>query len=87
MAVKSGASKPDIGTTDAFVASLLAAESIGYSASASGTYIVDSLDRQNLADLLKSDLNVTSGDHSRHSFAQDSLTLRLQLFPDPELWK
>lgn len=39
MAVKSGAHKPDISTTDAFVASLLAAESIGYSASASGTYL------------------------------------------------
>jgi len=39
MAVKTGAPKPDIGTTDAFVATLLDAESIGYSASASGTYL------------------------------------------------
>ncbi|MCH8136383.1 MAG: substrate-binding domain-containing protein [Proteobacteria bacterium] len=39
MAVKAGAPRPDISTTDAFVASLLAAESIGYSASASGTYL------------------------------------------------
>jgi tripartite-type tricarboxylate transporter receptor subunit TctC/ABC-type molybdate transport system substrate-binding protein len=39
MAVQSGAPRPDIFTTDAFIATLLAAESIGYSASASGTYL------------------------------------------------
>ncbi|MCH8247983.1 MAG: substrate-binding domain-containing protein [Proteobacteria bacterium] len=39
MAVQSGAPMPDISTTDSFVASLLAADSIGYSASASGTYL------------------------------------------------
>lgn len=39
MAVRSGTPMPDIGTTDAFVATLLAADSIGYSASASGTYL------------------------------------------------
>jgi putative tricarboxylic transport membrane protein len=39
MAVKVGAVKPDISSTDAFVKALLAAESIGYSASASGTYL------------------------------------------------
>ncbi len=39
MAVKSGASKPDISTPDAFIAALRAAESIGFSASLSGTYL------------------------------------------------
>ena len=39
MAVKSGADKPDISTKEAFVETLLSAESIGYSASASGTYL------------------------------------------------
>jgi len=39
MAVRSGMPKPDISTTDAFVATLLAAETIGDSASASGTYL------------------------------------------------
>ena len=39
MAVRAGAPLPDISTPEAFVETLLAAESIGYSASVSGTYI------------------------------------------------
>jgi len=39
MAVRSGAPKPDISTTKAFVETLRAADSIGYSASVSGTYL------------------------------------------------
>lgn len=39
LAVREGASLPDIGTPEAFVETLLAAESIGYSASVSGTYV------------------------------------------------
>ncbi len=37
--VRSGAPRPDIRTREAFVEALLAAESIGYSASVSGTYL------------------------------------------------
>jgi molybdate transport system substrate-binding protein len=39
MVVRKGAPKPDIGTVDALVRTLLAAKSIAYSASASGTYL------------------------------------------------
>ena len=39
MAVLEGAMLPDISTPEAFVETLLAAESIGYSASVSGTYV------------------------------------------------
>lgn len=39
MAVKQGAEKPDIATTEAFVKALHSAKSIGYSASASGAYL------------------------------------------------
>jgi molybdate transport system substrate-binding protein len=39
MAVRSGAPKPDISTTEGFIAALRAADSIGYSASVSGTYL------------------------------------------------
>jgi molybdate transport system substrate-binding protein len=43
MAVRKGAPKPDISTRAAFVQALLEARSIGYSASASGTYLAETL--------------------------------------------
>jgi len=43
MVVRAGAPKPDISNTDAFIRTLLAAKSIGYSASASGTYLSEVL--------------------------------------------
>lgn len=43
MVVKSGAPKPDISTPDAFIATLLAASSIGYSTSMSGAYLSNDL--------------------------------------------
>ncbi len=43
MAVRAGAETPDIGTVEAFVEVLRGAESIGYSASVSGTYLSQSL--------------------------------------------
>jgi molybdate transport system substrate-binding protein len=43
MVVRAGAPKPDISTTDALIRTLLAAKSIGYSASASGTYLEEVL--------------------------------------------
>lgn len=53
MAVREGAPLPDIGTPEAFVETLLAAESIGYSASVSGTYVSTELfPRLGLADEL-----------------------------------
>ena len=43
MVVRAGAPKPDIGTVDAFRNVLLAAKSIGYSDSTSGTYLATTL--------------------------------------------
>jgi len=46
MVVKTGAARPDIGSVDALRQTLLAAKSIAYSDSASGTYIHDELFRK-----------------------------------------
>jgi len=43
MVVRAGAAKPDIGSVDAFRSALLAAKSIAYSDSSSGTYLVTTL--------------------------------------------
>ena len=43
MAVKEGATVPDISSNEAFITTLLNAKSIGYSASASGTYLSTNL--------------------------------------------
>jgi molybdate transport system substrate-binding protein len=43
MAVRTGAPKPDIGSVEAFRRALMAAQSIAFSASASGTYLSEEL--------------------------------------------
>ena len=43
MVIRAGAAKPDISTTDTVIRTLLEAKSIGYSASASGTYLAQEL--------------------------------------------
>ena len=54
LAVRAGAQKPDIGTTEAFKRALLNAKSIGYTeGGGSGAYFVGLLDRLGIADAIK----------------------------------
>lgn len=53
IAVRAGAPKPDVGSADALKKTLLAAKSVGYSAGASGTYLVGMLQKLGIYDQVK----------------------------------
>jgi molybdate transport system substrate-binding protein len=59
VAVKAGAPKPDISTSDALKKTVLAAKSIGYSTGPSGNYIVSLFDKMGIADQVKGKLKQT----------------------------
>ena len=62
MAVRAGASRPDISTLDALRQTLLRATSIGYSSSASGVYLTTELfPRLGVADAIKPKLKMSEG--------------------------
>ena len=53
VAVRAGAPRPDISSTDAFTRALVEAKSIAYSSSASGVYLIGLFQRLGIADKLK----------------------------------
>ena len=57
--VRAGAPKPDIGSTEAFKKTLLAAKSIGYSTGPSGVYVIGLFERLGIADQIKPKLKQT----------------------------
>jgi molybdate transport system substrate-binding protein len=59
VAVKAGAPKPDIGTTETLKKTLLSAKSIGYSTGPSGVYVVGLFQRMGIADEIKGKLKQT----------------------------
>lgn len=62
MAVRAGAARPDISTIDQLTRTLLQARAIGYSSSASGTYLVSELfPRLGVADAVRGRLKVSEG--------------------------
>ncbi len=62
VAIKKGATKPDIGTTEAFKSALLNAKSIGFTAGgASGVYLTSLFEKLGIADALKPKLKLLKG--------------------------
>ena len=59
VAVKAGAAKPDISTTEAVKKTLIAAKSIGYSTGPSGVYLTGLFQRLGVADAIKGKLRQT----------------------------
>jgi molybdate transport system substrate-binding protein len=53
IAVRAGAAKPDIGSSDALKRTLLAAKSIGYSTGPSGVYLIGLFQRMGIAEAIK----------------------------------
>ena len=60
IAVRAGAPKPDISSSEALKKTLLAAKSIGYSTGPSGVYVASLFERMGIADQIKLKLNQTS---------------------------
>jgi molybdate transport system substrate-binding protein len=56
VAVRSGAPKPDVSTSEKFKAALLAAKTVSYSSGASGLFFVRVLERLGIADQIKAKL-------------------------------
>ncbi len=61
LSVRAGAPKPDIGTVDAYKATLIAAKSIGYSFGCSGTHIAEGIEKLGLTEQLKAKTVRTTG--------------------------
>jgi molybdate transport system substrate-binding protein len=59
VAVRKGAPKPDISSTDALKKTLLAAKAIGYSTGPSGNYVVTLIQKMGIADQVKPKLKQT----------------------------
>jgi molybdate transport system substrate-binding protein len=61
VSVRAGAPKPDISTVDAYVKTLLAAKSIGYSSGCSGQHVAEGIAKLGLTEKLKPKVTVTTG--------------------------
>jgi molybdate transport system substrate-binding protein len=79
MAVRSGAAKPDISSREALIDTLLAAESIGYSASISGTYLSTELfPRLGIWEQIQSKSKRIVGDYVGNAVARGEVEIGFQ---------
>jgi molybdate transport system substrate-binding protein len=78
VAVKAGASKPDISTAEAFKQAMLNAKSIGYSRSGSGMLAVKLMERLGLAEQLKAKTKYIEGRPVAEAVAAGEVEIGLQ---------
>src|ERR1700716_3394114 len=79
MAVKAGATKPDISTVDALKRTLLAAKSIAYSDSASGVYLSTELfPKLGIADQIRGKTRKIEADPVAESVARGDVEIGFQ---------
>ena len=78
LSVRAGAPKPDISTTDAYKATLMAAKSIGYSRGCSGTNVADGIARLGLTEQLKAKTILTNGGPVAEALARGDFEIGIQ---------
>jgi len=79
LAVKAGSAKPDIGSTDAFKATLLAAKSIAYSRiGASGIYFAALIERLGIAEAVNAKATIVATGFTAEHVASGSVELAVQ---------
>lgn len=88
MAVKAGASKPDIGTVDALKRTLLAAKSLAYSDSASGVYLSTELfPKLGIADQIRGKSRKIEADPVGEAVARGEIEIGFQQISELRLVK
>lgn len=78
VAVKTGASRPDISTVDAFKASMIGAKSIGYSQGGSGLIAAKVMEKLGIADQLKAKTKFINGLPVAEAVAKGDVEVGLQ---------
>ena len=78
VAVKAGASQPDIGSSEAFKRTLLAAKSIAYSTGPSGVYLIELFKRMGIADAIQHKVTQIKGEPVGASVARGEAEIGFQ---------
>jgi molybdate transport system substrate-binding protein len=78
VAIKAGASKPDLSNTEAFKRALLNAKSIGYSTAGSGLMAAKIIERLGLAEILKARTKFLDGFPAAEAVARGEVEIALQ---------
>jgi molybdate transport system substrate-binding protein len=82
IAVRAGAARPDVSSTDALRRALLAAKSVAHSTGPSGNYLVGLFDRMGIAAEIKAKVRVTQGEPVGNFVARGEAEIGFQQIPE-----